>query len=50
MIEYLYLFAPLTVLIEFGLKKDCKDMHHFFKYKSEIYICCEHQAKSHDPI
>ncbi len=50
MIEYLYLFAPLTVPIEFGLKKDCKDMHHFLKYKSAIYICCEHQAKSHDSI
>jgi hypothetical protein len=44
MIEYLYLVAPLTVLFEIGLKKDCKDMHHFLKYKSALYICFEYQS------
>ena len=43
MIEYRYLIAPLTFLFGIDPKKDCKDMYHFLKYKSDFYICFETQ-------
>lgn len=43
MIEYLYLIAFWTFRFGIDPKKDCKDMHHFIKYKSPSYICFETQ-------